>query len=204
MAQAWEFVTTLAAERNSSHIGAEYAVSLEEQENQVDSLTALDDAVQEVTQEKNNPNYFKHLSIQVGAGRLHAVPSEGLPLVCWLCLLAFCFSRRAARPNWSGARVELCSQSRAWCMRTEHMKAYVGDDGALHLVADRSTLKEQIYSLDLERARMLTKVGHQGWGDGHCARYSCLTAGCIPYKMRARVNAGLYGGPPSGLLCSHI
>ena len=44
-------------------------------------------------------------------------------------------------------------------MRTEHMKAHVGDDGVLHLVANRNTLKDQIYSLDLERARMLTKVG---------------------------------------------
>jgi len=43
-------------------------------------------------------------------------------------------------------------------MRTEHMKAHVGDDGSLHLVADRDTLKAQIYSLDLDRARMLTKV----------------------------------------------
>lgn len=43
-------------------------------------------------------------------------------------------------------------------MRTEHMKAFVGDDGSLHLVADRESLKDQIYSLDLERARMLTKV----------------------------------------------
>uniref|UniRef100_A0A7S3QVQ9 DUF4460 domain-containing protein n=1 Tax=Dunaliella tertiolecta TaxID=3047 RepID=A0A7S3QVQ9_DUNTE len=110
-------------------IGAEYAVSLEEQENQVDSLTALDDAVQEVTQEKNNPNYFKHLSIQLY--HTSACPQEAYSFV---------------------------DDNGVFKMRTEHMKAYVGDDGALHLVADRSTLKEQIYSLDLERARMLTKV----------------------------------------------
>lgn len=52
-----------------SQTGAEYAVSLDEQENQVDSLTALDGAIQEVTVEKEDPNYFKHLSIQVGGCR---------------------------------------------------------------------------------------------------------------------------------------
>jgi hypothetical protein len=43
-------------------------------------------------------------------------------------------------------------------MRTSHMRPYIGDDGALHLVADRETIQEQLMSLDLERARMLTQV----------------------------------------------
>ena len=49
----------------NGQIGAEYAASLDDQETQVDSLTALDGAVQEVTEEKQDPTYFKHLSIQV-------------------------------------------------------------------------------------------------------------------------------------------
>jgi len=40
-------------------------VSLDEQETQVDSLTALDSVVQEITQEQNDINYFKHLSVRV-------------------------------------------------------------------------------------------------------------------------------------------
>jgi hypothetical protein len=44
-------------------------------------------------------------------------------------------------------------------MRTAHMRPYIGDDGALHLVADRETIQEQLLSLELERARMLTQVG---------------------------------------------
>lgn len=70
-------------------IGAEYAVSLDEQESQVDSLAALEGALQEVTQEQNDPGYFRHLSIQVGwwavqPGRQHSNQLSAMRLP--LCL----------------------------------------------------------------------------------------------------------------------
>lgn len=43
-------------------------------------------------------------------------------------------------------------------MKTTYMKPFVGDDGALHIVADRETINEQLRGLDLPRARTLTQV----------------------------------------------
>ena len=42
--------------------------------------------------------------------------------------------------------------------------SHVADDGCLHVVADRSTLREALRAMDLDRARVLTKVGlGVGW-----------------------------------------
>ncbi len=43
-------------------------------------------------------------------------------------------------------------------MRTSYMKSYIGDDGAVHLVADKDSMREQLLSIDMTRARMLTQV----------------------------------------------
>ncbi len=43
-------------------------------------------------------------------------------------------------------------------LREEPMRAYVADDGVLHVVAERRTIRQQIRSLDLGRARVLTRV----------------------------------------------
>jgi hypothetical protein len=37
--------------------------------------------------------------------------------------------------------------------------SHVADDGCLHVVADRAKLREALQMLDLQRARVLTKVG---------------------------------------------
>jgi hypothetical protein len=44
--------------------------------------------------------------------------------------------------------------------------SHVADDGCLHVVADRTKLREALQKLDLQRARVLTKVG--GWFDPRC------------------------------------
>lgn len=43
-------------------------------------------------------------------------------------------------------------------IKTKQMNSYVADDGSLHLVADRASVKSQLKTLDLSRAKMLTKV----------------------------------------------
>ena len=43
-------------------------------------------------------------------------------------------------------------------VRMEPMKAYVADDGVLHVVGERRTIRQQIRGLDLGRARVLTRV----------------------------------------------
>ncbi|KAK9817188.1 hypothetical protein WJX72_010816 [[Myrmecia] bisecta] len=42
--------------------------------------------------------------------------------------------------------------------RTGLMQSYVADDGCLHIVADRAHIQEAVISLDLERARILTRL----------------------------------------------
>ena len=44
-------------------------------------------------------------------------------------------------------------------METSHMKSFIGDDGVLHVVADRETIKEQLQALDLPKARTFSEVG---------------------------------------------
>lgn len=39
------------------------------------------------------------------------------------------------------------------------MRSHVADDGCLHVVADRVGLRESLLQMDLDRARVLTKVG---------------------------------------------
>jgi hypothetical protein len=70
-------------------------------------------------------------------------------------LLIFQLYHTSACPQEAYSFVD---ENGVFSMRSEHMKAYVGDDGSIHLVANRETLKEQINSLDLSRARMLTKA----------------------------------------------
>jgi len=41
---------------------------------------------------------------------------------------------------------------------TSHMRPYVGDNGKVHLVAERETLRDQIYAVDLASARTRTEV----------------------------------------------
>ncbi len=38
------------------------------------------------------------------------------------------------------------------------MQSYVADDGCLHIVADRHRIQEAVASLDLHRARLLTRL----------------------------------------------
>ena len=45
-------------------------------------------------------------------------------------------------------------------MRTDHMRAFVGDDGRIHVVADSSTMRQQLAALDLDRARTLTEASY--------------------------------------------
>lgn len=40
------------------------------------------------------------------------------------------------------------------------MRSHVADDGCLHVVADRLGLREALTGMDLDRARVLTKVRH--------------------------------------------
>ncbi len=43
---------------------------------------------------------------------------------------------------------------RVWCC----VQSYVADDGCLHIVADRMHIQGAVTSLDLERARVLTRL----------------------------------------------
>lgn len=43
-------------------------------------------------------------------------------------------------------------------MRTSYIKSYVADDGSVHVVADNTTIRDQLMTLDLDRARMLAFV----------------------------------------------
>lgn len=46
------------------------------------------------------------------------------------------------------------------------MRSHVADDGCLHVVADRVGLRESLMAMDLDRARVLTKVRWRGRGGG--------------------------------------
>lgn len=43
-------------------------------------------------------------------------------------------------------------------MQSSHMRAFISDDGTVHVVADRATINHQLMDIDLERARALTRV----------------------------------------------
>lgn len=45
-------------------------------------------------------------------------------------------------------------------MRTELMRAYIGDDGRIHVVTERGSIQQQLAALDLERARTLTQAAY--------------------------------------------
>ncbi len=45
-------------------------------------------------------------------------------------------------------------------MRLEDMRAYIGDDGRVHIVADHMTMRNQLAALDLTRAKSLTKAAY--------------------------------------------
>ncbi len=69
-------------------------------------------------------------------------------------------------------------------MRTSYMKAFVGDDGTVHLVADKETIIDQLQAVDMTRARMLTKVSE--------ARSMAADTGgcvCVSVAFRRRVYA---------------
>ncbi|KAG2489643.1 hypothetical protein HYH03_011922 [Edaphochlamys debaryana] len=107
-------------------VGAEYAVSLTEQERQVEALTTLEYGLSSLYQEGMS---FEGLSIQL----YH-------PDMC---------------PVESYAYMD---EQGEYQMQTSYMKSYIADDGTVHLVADSSTIRDQIKALDLDRARMLAFV----------------------------------------------
>ncbi|GLI69251.1 hypothetical protein VaNZ11_013828, partial [Volvox africanus] len=107
-------------------VGAEYAVSLSEQERQVEALTTLEYGLSSLYQDGMS---FEGLSIQL----YH-------PDMC---------------PVESYAYMD---EHGEYQMQTSYMKSYIADDGTVHLVADSTTIREQIKALDLDRARMLAFV----------------------------------------------
>lgn len=107
-------------------VGAEYAVSLVEQERQVEALTILEYGLASLQREGVS---FEGLAVQLYHPDMCPVES---------------FTQRDEAGNYR--------------MKTSYMKSYVADDGTVHLVADSNSIKEQIYGLDLERARMLSFV----------------------------------------------
>ncbi|KAJ9527460.1 hypothetical protein QJQ45_025732 [Haematococcus lacustris] len=109
-------------------VGAEYAVSLLEQERQVEALKVLEYGLHTLSQTEG-PAAFEGLTIQL----YH-------PSSC---------------PQETYSYIE---HDGTFHMRTSYMKSYIGDDGALHLVADRDIIVEQLQALDVSRARMLTQV----------------------------------------------
>ncbi|KAG1674586.1 hypothetical protein FOA52_001835 [Chlamydomonas sp. UWO 241] len=63
----------------------------------------------------------------------------------------------ALSPQESTAFVD---ENGMFSMRTEYMRAYVADDGCVHVVAQRETMAKQLRGLDLSHARTLTTVTH--------------------------------------------
>jgi hypothetical protein len=63
------------------------------------------------------------------------------------------------------------------------MTSHVGDDGCLHVVAERSTLREALRAMDLDRARVLTKVrlGVKGGWDSSCGVVLGEACDCVCY-----------------------
>lgn len=43
-------------------------------------------------------------------------------------------------------------------VKTTRMRSYIADDGCIHIVADRASIKTMLRNLDLEQARILTRV----------------------------------------------
>jgi hypothetical protein len=72
------------------------------------------------------------------------------------------------------------------------MRSHVADDGCLHVVADRVGLRESLMAMDLDRARVLTKVcavlcwwgqtaaagAAEVAGDGQQETFACRAVGC--------------------------
>lgn len=112
-----------------AQVGAEYAVSLMEQERQAEALKALEQGLQTVAAEKGVA-YCQGLTIQL----YH--PSS-------------CPQETTSFMDEGNGSIN---------MKTVYMRPFVADDGAVHLVADRDTIVAQLLSVDIVRARTLTQV----------------------------------------------
>lgn len=111
---------------NAAQVGAEYAVSLAEQERQLETLKVLEGCLLGLSQQGYD---FSGLSFQLY--HPHSCPVESTSYV---------------------------DEHGFYNMKTSYMRSFIADDGCVHLVADRMSIKQQVMSVDLERARMLTKV----------------------------------------------
>lgn len=112
-----------------SQVGAEYAVSVAEQERQAEALKVLEAGMSTVAAKRGSAAYFEGITVQLYHPEL--CPQETYSYV---------------------------DDEGDFNMRTSYMKSYIGDDGAVHLVADKHTITEQLMAVDVDRARMLTQV----------------------------------------------
>lgn len=78
------------------------------------------------------------------------------------------------------------------------MCSHVADDGCLHVVADRIGLRESFMAMDLDRARVLTKVGYSsscaeaeaGTGSLRCCMVMCVVQTCPAAGLALFKSAG--------------
>jgi hypothetical protein len=166
-------------------VGAEYASSISEQEKQLEALKTMQDVLQ-TTPELS----LDGVSVQVGTrARTHAAHARTqftaharahtqhtqhthAPLTRSLppSLPRAQLYPPALSPQESTAFVD---ENGMFSMRTQYMRAYVGDDGCVHVVAEKETMSKQLRALDLSHARTLTYVPYRH--DGLGAR---LGVGC--------------------------
>ena len=77
-------------------------------------------------------------------------------------------------------------------LRPSAMRSHVGQDGSLHVVADRTRISQAFAQMDLDHARMLTRL----------ALFWVRRVGCAPHSLSPSASGSyfskpLFSGPPS-------
>lgn len=92
-------------------IGAEYAVSLEEQEKQAEAMKILEDVVEAIVAEEKDPKHFSSLSIQVRAAAAHG--ARRAAAACSWPAGAVAVAQRPAQASPRKPRAPCCWPARA-------------------------------------------------------------------------------------------
>eukprot|EP01025_Chloroclados_australasicus_P055430 TRINITY_DN670_c0_g1_i1.p1 TRINITY_DN670_c0_g1~~TRINITY_DN670_c0_g1_i1.p1 ORF type:complete len:580 (-),score=66.70 TRINITY_DN670_c0_g1_i1:565-2304(-) len=110
-------------------LGGEFAVSTAEQKRQIEALQILDTCLAQIIEETGQKDKFDGFTVRL-------YHSKNCPYETY---------------SWIDDKGE-------FNVKTGKMHSYIGEDGVLHVIADRSSTKRQIQALDLARARLLSKL----------------------------------------------
>eukprot|EP01024_Parvocaulis_polyphysoides_P030148 TRINITY_DN27393_c0_g1_i1.p1 TRINITY_DN27393_c0_g1~~TRINITY_DN27393_c0_g1_i1.p1 ORF type:complete len:447 (-),score=52.08 TRINITY_DN27393_c0_g1_i1:11-1288(-) len=112
-------------------LGGEFAVSTSEQKRQIEALQILDTCLTQIIEETGQQDRFSGFIVRL-------YHSKNCPYETY---------------SWIDEKGE-------FNVKTGKMHSYIGEDGILHIIADRSSTRRQIQALDLGRARLLSKLSN--------------------------------------------